>query len=1459
MLDKAAVKIISALGINIQPALTSIEALKREIDTLNSKVAGTKLTLGGTASVEPVTAQQAMIQSILKESTTKQNAIINESESKKTKIMADAALARQRIVTEESKAELLTIEQALAKEKLAYMQARSEAFSEKPNIWLRHLSWLGTGFAIYEGLSLLKQGIVDVETGMKGLSTVLPEVHENQEAFNKAEEDAINLMQKYGENIDDVMTSARSFGRMYKDEATVMGLVNNSILMNVVDRVELTDAVRGNEAALAVYGKGLKDTNEIMAFSNHTMDAWTRLSHETMASATDLINITERASGAAKVAKTNFDQMMGVGSSAIRATGLPGANIGNMLKSVFAQLAAPTDKVEEKIEAVGVKMRDTNGQLRSAYDILLDLSLATKDATVSQEELANAELAASSGKFQYAKTAALMGQFDEIVKNTARSINNQGMTLQMAGQQMDTVDRKAEQLKATLIDMFSGAGDSGLRTTIKGLIDVLNQFLMGLNKVSPEVINFGLALLALKLALNPIQALYERLLPLITTQTIITKAGTAAIVEETVATEAATVATAEFSMATAVATGGITLIVGALAAMVFHMGSAEKAQMDLTQAQKDNMALSQQRLTQFDSETSFLDSMVKKREELTNKINSGTLSEQELTQAQKDLTAIGEAVGYCIDDETKKRMASIGIKDNEISKIIELINTRKDEVKLQYQDQIEMSQRAINGASIRIAAYQSEIASLQALENAKKSQISNAGLFETMGMFLNDINPFAENSFSGDTSKIDAANKKLKDDQKILEDNKKLMEEAQSALQRLSVGSSDIEHVSSGGGDDGTKKKTDAVKTALDELGNASKQAELENSLLESSFNNLAQSLEIVNSEYDYLSKKVTAGTATSADYARMQQLVSDKTALLTQEQAQLNSINAKHKEQIDALTPVLAEATAQYEQFKDAGDFEHMKNAESSVSSLQGEIDKLSSSIASNTQKIWQNKTAIDELANASYTSYYQNLTSWMQHMESLGELTNDQQLELLNNIDKTQLAQSDAWKVEESIYKNRQTAIKDELDAIKDAYDAKKQAYEDEIEANEKEQEQIQDNVDSFKEGIDEQIAAIQKLMDALDTEGDDADRESALKDHNEKIADLESQLAYEQVRTGIDHLKNIKDLNQQMDDENRSWAEKQADWKRADQKQTYQDQIDALNDQKDAYEDEANKEIKSLKSTNDKKKSEMETYYNKIQDLMDDKNTSMLTTLSMFGDSAVGTVQGIMERIKTAIQNGDLTSLSGLVTELQNAVSNAKTSYNNVTTTTTSKAPTTPTKTTTTTTSNTKTNTSSTSDWFTSETAYLQGLIKSGDYGQKEWANQLLYLVNLAKSGDYGQKEWARAQAKEMGVTIPQAHTGAYVGGSGLAELLKGERVLDPQLTLSFDRLALAINRNPGSVTNISQNYGALEAKLDRLISVIGNIKGGTQVNGPAVNVERASFEDRADMQAFGTDVRNVLSGL
>lgn len=1177
--------------------ITGIERQMKAIEALTNKTALTvqqqfaSAQLGASdAPIAKTALQQAKVNAVLQESAAKQRAITMEAEAQKSSIIAKEELTRTKLAREEAKTRESIAQAEAAKTKQIYMENRLAIFSQNTGTFgdliSRHASWAISGLALYETFSLLKEGIVDVEKGMKGLSTVLPEVHENQAAYNKAQEDAINLMQRYGASLDEVMPSARSFGRMYKDELAVMGLVNNSILMNVVDNVKAEEAVRGNEAALAVYGDELKTVNEILAFSNHTMDAWTRLSHETMASATDLINITERASGSAKVAKTNFDQMMGIGSSAVRATGLPGANIGNMLKTTFAQLAAPTDKVEENIEAIGVKMREANGELRSAYDILLDLSLATKDAKVSQEELANAEKAAASGKFQYSKVAALMGQYDEIVKNTARSINNQGMTLQMATQQMDTVERKVKMLKATLVDMFAGAGDAGLRATLKELIDIVNQFLMGFNRVSKVVINGGLAVGAAVIAWKALKAEWNYILPLTSRLTLMSKGLTAAQAAQAISIVGVSRATAMsktellalegVQAAATVSTGGLTgafnalkvafatnpigLVITALTtlasialpAVIYGMGRAEKAEQEFSQKVQENTSIHQQQQTQYEDVAAFLESMGNQYDKLTGKLAGMKTGTKEYQETQDALVAVQEAVILATDNDTKSKLgltdATTGVNKvtgTMIDKIIQLQREHAKAVQRMLENDVALTEQALTNATLRIQAIQNEMAALQG------AAIAYGALGQAGGNTgLKILSTVAQAWSDSKKADIDAA--KLEADQKA----------AELAGLRLQVAKL---KASEGGGDGGGGGSSDggsgsSKDTWLEDLiKDAERAAEAQEKLNAA----IQRNIDARTIEADFHMKNAL----TMAEYNQGLEQQKGLLGLMEQKQSGLNTEVGFYEEALSALQNAQESVDTSTEEGSENYD------------KLGEEMEKVKDKIGS-LKKEWY---SLEAQQRSTYGSEIKDKLDLLSKLKDLGADTQDLTIQVFSNIDWDKPSLGD--KIE--LLKKNKEVLQDIIDLQAEkqikAIEAEKEAFKTAQEAKIK---SIQDEIDS----LDEENEALQQQKELQEAMISMAEAQQALTEAQTKLSNTKNEKNTRVLQNGRweyiadpkavkDAQKEVQDAQKALLDAQQSYNDKVEEIQKASLKKQLEEQKESEQKKLDDFNKSHDAEIKAI----------------------------------------------------------------------------------------------------------------------------------------------------------------------------------------------------------------------------------------------------------------------------------------
>jgi len=376
--------------------------------------------------------------------------------------------------------------------------------------------------------------------------------------------------------------------------------------------------------------------------------------------------------------------------------------------------------------------------------------------------------------------------------------------------------------------------------------------------------------------------------------------------------------------------------------------------------------------------------------------------------------------------------------------------------------------------------------------------------------------------------------------------------------------------------------------------------------------------------------------------------------------------------------------------------------------------------------------------------------------------------------------------WELDEKLYSKMKDQMNEYVDDMETAYKG------------------MQDDINSRTDSI---VNGLQAQIDALDDEGTADDRESATQDHNEKIAQLQKDKHYEELRTGAEHRAKVVEIDKQIADENRDFQKTQADWVRDDKKDALQGQIQ---DAKDAGQTE----LDNLKKNYDKAKNITETSMSKI-----------IASINAQGDSWKAAGKSLIDSLITGLQTGDFSSVldqiasisgnsSGQSDSAQGAINKVKTGVAPASSATQS--------------------TTTVSDWFTKEIAYLTGLKKTGDVGQKTWANQLLYYVNLAKDGDSGQKAWARSQASGMGVTIPQADIGAYVTQDGIAKVHHDERIMSPNLTVSFDRLASAIVGNPRKVENITGGgSGDFDRAADRIIAAIER-KAGAKI-GNLVHID------------------------
>lgn len=159
------------------------------------------------------------------------------------------------------------------------------------------------------------------------------------------------------------------------------------------------------------------------------------------------------------------------------------AAIGTMLKTFIASLRSAD--AEKELSKLGIKIKEVgaNGKetFRDIQQVILDIAVATK---YSEKDIQKVLLKISGGKFQWSKVAAMLSDYKEIVKNWELAINSQGFTEGQVMEQMDTVARKYQTLKDELTGLLVSAGNGGVQSAIKELLDRISTIIQFLNSLS---------------------------------------------------------------------------------------------------------------------------------------------------------------------------------------------------------------------------------------------------------------------------------------------------------------------------------------------------------------------------------------------------------------------------------------------------------------------------------------------------------------------------------------------------------------------------------------------------------------------------------------------------------------------------------------------------------------------------------------------------------------------------------------------------------------------------------------------------------------------------------------------------------------------------------------------------------------------------------------------------------------
>lgn len=164
------------------------------------------------------------------------------------------------------------------------------------------------------------------------------------------------------------------------------------------------------------------------------------------------------------------------------------SKVGNGLRTIglnIAALAAETDKYVAANGKVNISLRDSQGEMKSTYEVLKELYEGVEGQSVAWDELASVEQAAIgealAGKNQFNVLTSVMTNFESAINATATAMDSAGSATKENAAYMDSLEAKVGNLKNTFQELSTSVIDSDL---VKGILDLANT---GLELLSTDV------------------------------------------------------------------------------------------------------------------------------------------------------------------------------------------------------------------------------------------------------------------------------------------------------------------------------------------------------------------------------------------------------------------------------------------------------------------------------------------------------------------------------------------------------------------------------------------------------------------------------------------------------------------------------------------------------------------------------------------------------------------------------------------------------------------------------------------------------------------------------------------------------------------------------------------------------------------------------------------------------------
>lgn len=364
--------------------------------------------------------------------------------------------------------------------------------------------WSAVTVAYYGAIRAIGEGIDTIRELDTALVELKKVTDETDVTYQKFTDTAFQMAEATGSSGVDAIKATSAFARMnFTLEESIKLGEKALILQNIGDGINtIEEATTSLVAIMKGFELQAKD-------SEHVIDGLNEVSNRFAVNTSQLSNGLMRISATSNQSNNSLDETIGLMTGAveilqnwekassginvltqrIRGVSEEGENLLPTLQKTFDSLKLISG------ETVRIPIEDANGDLRSTYEILQDLSKIYPNLESKTKQYVGSLVA---GKRQITVLEAILQNFENVEKATQASIDSAGSARVEQEKYLDSIEGKMKILDKTTQEFWSHFISSD---TVKSTIEAFTKFIEIFDRLTQSIGETNTVLLALTLAI----------------------------------------------------------------------------------------------------------------------------------------------------------------------------------------------------------------------------------------------------------------------------------------------------------------------------------------------------------------------------------------------------------------------------------------------------------------------------------------------------------------------------------------------------------------------------------------------------------------------------------------------------------------------------------------------------------------------------------------------------------------------------------------------------------------------------------------------------------------------------------------------------------------------------------------------------------------------------------------------